>query len=177
MGRFPWSQGHSKQGSDKFHATAHEWFSKESAEPSRQALQELMRDRPAFETRPTNSSTHTRTRSRSNTYNSTFSTYARSSSQTSNEMSSRPSSRQSITDGGMPSHERHETTAKNLLAKGSRMLKRQGSKLNLLPSQIGEANQGWSKDAVYDSGLRRNPTLTSRGTQVAQLLDCSRPAC
>ena len=142
MGRFPWSQGHSKQGSDKLHAITHEWFSKDNAEPSRQALNDLIKEHSSFESVATDGSPKYKGRSRTNTINSTFSYYARSTSDGSNEVTSRPSSRQSFVDSGLTFSDRQEGTAKTLISKGSRMLKRQGSKLNLLSPQLEDASGG-----------------------------------
>jgi hypothetical protein len=167
MGRFPWSQGHSKQGGDKAHTVAHEWFSKEHAEPSRQALTDLMKEYSSFESGNSDISPQARTRSRTNTVTSSFSVYARSMSDASNDVASRPSSQQSFVDNGMPLPERHESTARTLLARGTRILKRQGSKLNLLPSQIEEKSSELPGARVGEpspaKGLQRQPTLSSRG--------------
>ncbi len=162
MGRFPWSQGHSKQGGDKLFNVAHDWFSKEQAEPSRQALNDLMKDTSNSD----DVSPKARGRSRTNTVTSSFSVNARSMSDDSNDLTSRPSSQQSFVDGGMPLPERHESTAKALLARGTRILKRQGSKLNLHPSQIEDRSSDPIETRVGEhspgSGLQRQPTLISR---------------
>ena len=166
MGRFPWSQGHSKQGGDKAHTVAHEWFPKEHVEPSRQALTDLMKEYSSFESGNSDISPQARTRSRTNTVTSSFSVYARSMSDASNDVASRPSSQQSFVDNGMPLPERHESTAKSLLAKGTRILKRQGSKLNLLPSQMDDRSNDLMEAGVGElspgKGLQRQPTLISR---------------
>jgi hypothetical protein len=65
----------------------------------------------------------------------------------------------------MPFTER-ESTAKALLARGTRILKRQGSKLNLLPSQVDDRFNDFAGSRVGEAGamsnLQRQPTLTSR---------------
>ncbi|EXJ72073.1 uncharacterized protein A1O5_04576 [Cladophialophora psammophila CBS 110553] len=81
-------------------------------------------------------------------------------------MASRPSSRQSFVDGGLPLPERQESAAKTLLTKGTRMLKRQGSKLNLLPSQLEDRSNVLPEARVGEmapvKSLQRQPTLISR---------------
>lgn len=169
MGRFAWSQGHSKHAADKSHTFAHEWFSKDHAEPSRQALTDLIKEHPSFETSSGTASPKAQTRSRTNTVTSSFSAYARSVSDASNDMTSRPVSQQSFqVDAGMPMavQERHESTAKSLLAKGTRILKRQGSKLNLLSSQMEDRTHELPEARVGEFSspklLQRIPTLNSK---------------
>jgi hypothetical protein len=166
MGRFPWSQALSKQSGDKAHTFTHEWFSKEHGEPPRQAPTDLMKEHSSFEPGGSDIFPKPRTRSRTDTVASSFSISARSLSDASNDLASRPSSRQSFADGGMPLQERHENTAKALLAKGTRILKRQGSKLNLLPSQLEDRSndplEGKAGELSPGRGLQRQPTLSSR---------------
>jgi hypothetical protein len=167
MGRFLWNQGHPKHSESKARGVAHEWFSKEQAEPSREALNNLMKEQPSFESSNVDLSFEARTRSRTNTVTSSFSVSARSLSDASNDLASRPSSQQSFVDSGMPLPERHESTARNLLARGTRILKRQGSKLNLLPSQMEERSidlQG-ARGGELSPGksVQRQPTLSSKG--------------
>ena len=167
MGRFPWSYGHSKQGSDKLHTVTHEWFSKENAEPSREALADLMKDYSTLEPGQSDISPKARSRSRTNTMNSSFSVYDRSLSDDSMDLASRPPSQQSFVDTGMPLLDRHESTAKFLLAKGTRILKRQGSKLNLLPSHLEDRSTSSPEVRIGELspaqfGLQRQATLTSR---------------
>ncbi|KIX10448.1 uncharacterized protein Z518_01531 [Rhinocladiella mackenziei CBS 650.93] len=172
MGRFPWSQGHSKQASDKLHAVAHDWFSKDTAESSRQALTELVKEHNYLESGSGDVSPKDRGRSRTNTVGSSFSFYARSLSDTSNDLTSRPTSRQSFADAGLPPTERYDNTAKNLLAKGTRMLKRQGSKLNLLPSQIQDKDRSVdgsderAGEMTPIKGLQRQLTMSSKRTDL-----------
>ncbi|KIV85590.1 hypothetical protein PV11_01268 [Exophiala sideris] len=139
MGRFQWIQGHPKQGSDRLHAVAHDWFSKDGAEPSRQALVETMKDH-ASATNDMSPSRHGR--SRTNTTTSSVSSFTRSLSNGSNEVTSRPSSGQSSADINSPLPDRHEGHAKSLISRGTRILKRQGSKLSLMPSQMEEPSSG-----------------------------------
>jgi hypothetical protein len=166
MGRFLWNQGHSKQRSDKGHTIAHDWSSKDNAEPSGQALNDLTREYGSFESVGTDGSPKYKGRSRTNTVNSAFSYYARSTSEGSNDVNSRPSSRQSFVESGMPFQDRQESTAKTLLSKGSRMLKRQGSKLNLLSSQpedvAGEAFQFQASETSPPSRLQRQFTMRTK---------------
>ncbi|KIX98059.1 uncharacterized protein Z520_06138 [Fonsecaea multimorphosa CBS 102226] len=167
MGRFPWSQGSSKQSSDRLHVVAGDWFSKDNAEPSSQALSELIKEYSSVESGNLDISPKARVRSRTNTIASSFSANTRSLSDASNEMASRPSSRQSFVDGGLPLPERQESAAKTLLNKGTRMLKRQGSKLNLLPSQIEDRSsvvlaEARAVEIAPVKGLQRQPTLISR---------------
>lgn len=137
MGRFQWIQGHPKQGSDRLHAVAHDWFSKDGAEPSRQALVETMKDHASG---TSDMSRHRR--SQTNTTTSSVSSFTRSFSNGSNEVTSRPSSGHSSADINLPLLERHEGHAKSLISRGTRILKRQGSKLSLMPSQIEESSSG-----------------------------------
>ncbi|OQU99695.1 hypothetical protein CLAIMM_05292 [Cladophialophora immunda] len=143
-----------------------DWFSKDNAEPSGQALNDLIKEYSTAESGNPEISPQARVRSRTNTVTSSFSAYTRSLSDASNEMASRPSSRQSFVDGGMPLTERQESAAKTLLNKGTRMLKRQGSKLNLLPSQIEERSSSLPEARAAEmapmKGLQRQPTLISR---------------
>jgi len=166
MGRFPWPQGHSKQGSDKLHAVAHDWFSKDNAEPSRQALTELLREQSSFESSTSDGSPKHRGRARANTAASSFSFYARSLSDASNDLASRPPSQQSFVDTGLPMTERQEHTAKSLLSKGTRMLKRKGSKFNLLPSQLEDRSvdrvEGKIAEVSPVKGLQRQLTISSK---------------
>ncbi|KIW71171.1 hypothetical protein PV04_03366 [Phialophora macrospora] len=168
MGRFPWSQAYSKQSSDKAHPVSHEWFSKEHGEPVRQPPTDLVKECSSFEPGSSDTFPKPRTRSRTDTVASSFSIYARSLSDASNDLTSRPSSRQSFADGGMPLQERNESTAKALLAKGTRILKRQGSKLNLLPSQLEDRSNDLPGVKAGEPspvrGLQRQPTLSSRRT-------------
>ncbi|KAI1627041.1 hypothetical protein EDD37DRAFT_245917 [Exophiala viscosa] len=139
MGRFQWIQGHPKQGSDRLHAVAHDWFSKDNAEPSRQALVETMKEH-ASGTGDMSPSRHGR--SRTNTTTSSVSSFTRSLSNGSNDVTSRPSSGQSSADINLRLPERHEGHAKSLISRGTRILKRQGSKLSLMPSQMEEPSSG-----------------------------------
>ena len=173
MGRFPWRQGQSKQSGDKGHPAAHDWFSKEHTEPSRQALTDLMKEHSEIESSNSGISPKAQTRSRTDTVTSSFSGYARSMSDNSNDLASRPPSQQSFVDGGMPSPERHESTARTLLARGTRILKRQGSKLNLLPSQIDDKSSDLAGlkfgELSPTKSLQRQPTLSSRGLHILHL--------
>ncbi|KAJ9612285.1 hypothetical protein H2200_003882 [Cladophialophora chaetospira] len=167
MGRFPWSQGHSKHGGDKLYSVAQEWFSKEQADPSRQSVNDLMTDSSMSESIKSDLSPKVGGRSRTDTVTSSFSSYAHSMSDTSNDLASRPPSQQSFTNDGMPLSERHESTAKSLLAKGTRLLKRQGSKLNLLSLQQTEDRPNHPVEAGAGElspgkGLQRQATLISR---------------
>jgi hypothetical protein len=126
MGRFTWTQGHQKQPSDKIHALP-EWFSKSAGEPSRQALSELIKERS-----PPSS---TFTRSRTNTVSSKISREAQSSTdQSSFDANTRPPSRSSIMEEPQISPQRQERMSKHFLSKGSRMMRRQTSRLNMLTS-------------------------------------------
>ncbi|KIW75785.1 hypothetical protein Z517_10528 [Fonsecaea pedrosoi CBS 271.37] len=166
MGRFPWSQGHSKQSSDKLHVATSDWASVDNNESSGHALTELIKEYSSAESGNPDLSPKPRVRSRTNTITSSFSAYTRSMSDSSNEIASRPSSRQSHIDGGLPLMERQESTAKSLLNKGTRMLKRQGSKLNLLPSQMEDRSSTIPEERAAEmapiKGIQRQPTLISR---------------
>ncbi|KAK5065075.1 hypothetical protein LTR84_000910 [Exophiala bonariae] len=165
MGRFPWSHGHSKQSSDKLHNITQEWFSKDGSEPSRQALNELMKDPSSFESSTSDGSPKYRGRSRTNTVTSSFSLYARSLSDASNELPSRPSSQQSFADVVLPLADRQEITTKSLLSRGTRMLKRQGSKLSLLPSPSQDSFSGSdtrSQELPSTFRLQRQSTINSK---------------
>ena len=54
--------------------------------------------------------------------------------------------REGITPLASP-FERPESVARNILSRGSRILKRQGSKFNLSPSFSSDAEEGWSRPA------------------------------
>ena len=168
MGRFPWSQGHSKHGGDgRAQTIAHDWFSKDRTEPPRQALTDLMRDQSSFESSGGDVSPQERTRSRTDTVTSSVSVYTRSLSDGSNDLTSRPSSEQSFVDTGMPLPLRHESTARTLLARGTRILKRQGSKLTLLPLQIDDKSSplpvSQPGEVSPGNGLLQQPTSSPKG--------------
>lgn len=127
MGRFAWTQGHSKQPSDKSSAVP-DWFSKTSGEPSRQALSELMKE---HSNSPPGS---TRTRSRTNTVSSVPSREANSADQSSTGPTTRPASQQSIMEETQVSPPRHDRLSKAFLSKSTKMMRRQTSKLNMLGS-------------------------------------------
>lgn len=164
MARFPWGQGHSKQSSDNPQVVAWDRYSKDAVEPSRQAVTETMKESSSFESGVNEESPKYQGRSRTNTVASSFSFYARSVSDGSNDHSSRPSSRQSYRDSALASTERLESTAKSLLSKGARALKRQGSKLNLLPSPVEERSSGAVERAEESpvKGLQRQPAVTPK---------------
>lgn len=165
MGRFPWNHGHSKHSSDKLHNITQEWFSKDGSEPSRQALTDLIKDPSSFESSTSDGSPKYRGRSRTNTVTSSFSLYARSLSDASNELPSRPSSQQSFADVVLPLADRQENTTKSLLSRGTRMLKRQGSKLSLLPSPSQDSFTGSdtrSQELPPTFRLQRQSTINSK---------------
>jgi len=168
MGRFQWIQGHPKQGSDRLHAVAHDWFSKDGAEPSRQALVETMKEH-ASGTGDMSSGRHAR--SRTNTTTSTVSSFTRSLSNGSNEVTSRPSSGHGSTDINLPPPERHEGHAKGLISRGTRILKRQGSKLSLMPSQLEEPSSG----RVVENSSGGSPIRAIRSpVNMSSKRECSR---
>ncbi|EXJ86543.1 hypothetical protein A1O3_03496 [Capronia epimyces CBS 606.96] len=165
MGRFPWGQGQPKHSSDKLHAITHDWFSKDNAEPSRQALNDMKREQ-SFGSGTSDGSPRYQGRSRANTTSSSISFYARSGSDASNDLTSRPSSRQSFVDSSQPFGERHDNSAKSLLSRGSRILKRQTSKLSLLPSSTEEKTivrvEGKVGQGSPVKGLQRQLTFSSQ---------------
>lgn len=162
MGKFSWTQGHSRQSSEsKSSSVASEWFAKSTGEPSRRALNDLVKENLAAEFG--SDPVHTRTRSRSGTVSSVRSHYAKSSSDRSAEVKSRPQSRQSIMDDTPPSPTRHEPVSRSLFSKGSRLMRRKTSKLTLLPSQMEESTAESS---------RQDPDM-SRLDLAAQLLNLS----
>ena len=143
MGRFTWKASHSKQDSDKTLYMPNEWFNKASADPSRQALDQLKKD---FEESGQISANHSpKTRSRSNTISSALSYYAKSHS---SDGQTRPSSRQSIVQDPIVDGTRPENAARTFLNKGSRILRRQGSKLTFGPSSTDNGLDG--NDAMYN---------------------------
>jgi len=165
MGRFPWSHGHSKQSSEKLHAVAQDIFSKDTAEPSRQALNELIKDPSSLESPASDGSPKYRGRTRTNTVTSAFSLYARSASDASNEVLSRPASQQSFADVVFPLADKQDHATKNLLTRGTRMLKRQGSKLSLLPSPSQESFTRFdarSQELSPTFRLHRQSTINSK---------------
>ncbi|KAK6366589.1 hypothetical protein LTS17_010675 [Exophiala oligosperma] len=169
MGRFQWIQGHTKHGGDKLHAVAHDLFSKDNVEPSRQALTDMMKEHSGVETGPSDGFPRHHGRSRTNTVTSAGSQYTRSISDGSNhEYTSRPSSRQSYAEGNLPLSDRYENNAKGLLSRGTRILKRQGSKLNLLSSPVEEKSPerggGRMGDGSPVKSLQRQLTNGSKRT-------------
>lgn len=155
MGRFGWTAGHSKQGSDKSQYLPHEWFNKSTAEPSRQALGQLRRDLEDGGQVP--STTSPRSRSRSGTVSSTFSFYAKSISDKSNDVQTRPPSRQSVVQDTPQDSTRADNVARSFFSKGSRMIRRQGSKLTMGPSQV---ENGLIESGILDAG---EPSVPKRG--------------
>ncbi|KAK5202938.1 hypothetical protein LTR41_011328 [Exophiala xenobiotica] len=168
MGRFQWIHGHRKQGGDKLDAVSHDWFSKDTTEPPRQALTEMMKGYTSFDSGDSGEASKSQGRSRTNTATSSVSQYTRSLSDGSNEYPSRLSSRQSCVEGGLPLTDRYESNAKILLTRGTRALKRQGSKLNLLPLQQEQNSPGRSAVRVGESSpakaLQRQLTNSSKRT-------------
>lgn len=153
MGKFPWTQGHHRQGSDNKHVISTDWFSKSSAEPSRQALNELVKERLSAEFDRDPARTSSRARSRSGTTSSFRSHYAKSSTDRSAEIKSRPQSRQSIIEVPPPSPPRPEPVSRSLFSKGSRIMRRKTSKLTLLPSQLEESPADKANDDFDPSTL------------------------
>jgi hypothetical protein len=145
MGRFPWTQGHHKQPSDKF-IPSPDWFMKSNGEPSRQTLNESVKEHTTAEFDSTALPTSSQARSRSATVSSFRSHYTKSSLDRSAEVKSRPQSRQSIfEDGPLPTTQ--EPMARSLFSKGSRIIRRKTSRMTLLPSRIEEAPpQGRQRD-------------------------------
>ena len=137
MGRFPWTPGHHKQPSDKY-VPSPDWFTKSTAEPSRQALNDLVKEHLSDEFDSTIVRSKSQTRSRSGTLSSVRSHRTKNSSDRSVELRSRPQSRQSIIEEGPPSPTHHDAGSRNIFSKGSRLMRRKTSKLTLLPSQIEE---------------------------------------
>jgi hypothetical protein len=125
MGRFAWTQGHTKQPSDRQHGLP-EWFSKASGEPSRQALTEIIKEQG-----PNSPPRNVSTRSRTNTLSSVPSR-ATGASDSSQDTSSRPSSRQSMMQDAQTSPNRPDRSSKHILSKGSRIMRRQTSRFNML---------------------------------------------
>lgn len=125
MGRFNWNPGHQKQPSEGKHMLP-EWFSKTSGEPSRQALSAMMKEH-SVHSPP--SSTHKR--SRTNTLSSVPSREAKSRSSRSGEHSSRPHSGQSVVAESPVSPQQQDKSPQTFIGKGSRIIRRQTSKLNI----------------------------------------------
>ena len=156
MGKFPWTQGHHKQGSDKQHFLPTDWFNKSTTEPSRHALNELVKEHVATDPDGTTSF-------RSGTATSGRSHHVKSPSDRSAEIKSRPQSRQSILEDAPSSPTRQEPVSRSLFSKGSRIIRRKTSRLTLLPSQIEE---------VHSVGHRRDLDA-SKLELAAQLLSLS----
>lgn len=138
MGRFPWSQGHSRQGSDRSIGRPQDWFSKNTNEPSRQALNDMMKEHNHNGAEGSQSS---KTRSRANTVSSKMSKESKSpTSDRAEQVLPRPDSRQStfldhLSFGtGAP-----DKQSRGLFSKGSRMIRRKTSKLSLQPSAFDDA--------------------------------------
>ena len=139
MGKFSWTSGHQKQPSDKF-VPFPEWFGRASTEPSRQALNHLVKERLSIDFESPAAQTESQSRSRSGTLLSTRSHRARSSSDRSPESLSRPQSRQSVAEDGPSSPTPHEPMSRSLFGKGSRIMRRKTSRLTLLSSQVEEGS-------------------------------------
>jgi hypothetical protein len=147
MGRFAWTQNHHKQPSDGKHVLP-DWFSKSSGEPSRQALAELVKEHNS----PPGT---TYTRSRTNTLISTLSQgHKSSSSHSSSSQRSRPSSRHDSFDGPDVHPGPPEKAGKTLLSKGSKIMRRQTSKFNVLASHASEDPSN-NDSSPRSTGLQR----------------------
>lgn len=160
MGRFPWTQGHHKQPSDKFMPSP-DWFTKSNGEPSRQTPNESVREHTTVDFDSTAFPTSSQTRSRSATVSSFRSHYTKSSSDRSAEVKSRPQSRQSVIEDGLPLPATQEPMARSLFSKGSRIIRRKTSRMTLLPSRIEEAPpQGRQRDQE-PSKIGSTPQISS----------------
>lgn len=162
MGKLSRTHGHRKQPSDKF-VPFPDWFSKSSAEPSRQALNHLVKERLSAEFDNPAAQTESQSRSRSGTLLSTRSHRAKFSTDRSPESLSRPQSRQSVAEDVPSPPTRPEPMSRSLFSKGSRIMRRKTSRLTLLPSQVEEG---------YVESHRRDPD-PYRLDFAAQLLNLS----
>ena len=140
MGRFPWSHTHARQTSDKSDKSVgspQDWFSPFTNEPSRQALNTLMKEHNHGDAEITQGP---KLRSRSNTISSRMSTHSRSfSSEPSDDPFQRPESRQSTFFEGLSFGSNGQESSRNFFSKGSRMIKRKTSKLALQPAAFDDA--------------------------------------
>lgn len=146
MGKFSWTHGHQKQPSEKV-VPFPDWFSNSSAEPSRQGLNELVKEHLSAEFEGPAAQTESQSRSRSGTLLSTRSHCVKSSTDRSPGSLSRPQSRQSVAEDVPPSPTRQEPMSRGLFSKGSRIMRRKTSRLTLLPSQVEERSvEGHRRD-------------------------------
>jgi hypothetical protein len=137
MGKFQWMQGHHKQLSDKY-VPSPEWFSKNTGEPSRQALNDLAREQSDQSDVPSSTNSSSRTRSRAGTMSSILSYHAKSPSERSVDIKSRPESSENVVDDAVNVPANQDAVSRNLFSKGSRIMRRKTSRLTLLPSQLEE---------------------------------------
>ena len=140
MGRFPWPHSHARQTSDKSDKSVgspQDWFSPSANEPSRQALNTLIKEHNHGDAEVTQGP---KLRSRSNTISSRMSTHSRSfSSDPSDETFNRPESRQSTFFEGLSFGSHAQESSRNFFSKGSRMIRRKTSKLALQPAAFDDA--------------------------------------
>ena len=145
MGRFAWTQSHHKQPSDGKHVLP-DWFSKTAGEPSRQALESLVKEHKTSSPPGT-----IRTRSRATTLvSNTSHGHNSSSSRSSSIRLSRPTSQHSSVEGTHASPGKTSNPTKALLSKGSRIMRRQTSKFNAMASH--SSDQG----SIHESNARPN---------------------
>lgn len=131
MTRLPWqhSRSRTKSGSEKTSLTKpQDWFSKTNAEPSRQALSDLVK----AHNRVRSDESHTaKSRTRNNTISSVLSQRGHSRAESEDDAWSRPSSRGTHEESIHSAGDRSEGSAKALVAKGNQLLKRTSSRMSL----------------------------------------------
>lgn len=162
MTRLPWhGRSRTKSSGEKSHLSGpQDWFTRNTSEPSRQALSELVK---AHRREKSEESNTMRSRSRGTTITSVD--WPKDGSQTgsmSEDVWSTPSSPQRGREGSVCSTaDRAEGTTRNLLSKGSMMLRRTGSKMSL-------SSTGSSSNLVFMSPPRGQSSTTSSGNPASR---------
>lgn len=162
MTRLPWhGRSRTKSGGDKSHlSNPQDWFSRNTSEPSRQALSELVK---AHKREKSDDSNGKGSRSRGNTIASLD--WQKDESRTgsiSDEACTSPTSPQRGREGSVYSTmDRSEGTTKALLAKGSLILRRTGSKMSL-SSAASSSNLGFTSPPRGHSSTASSGNTSSR---------------
>lgn len=133
MTKLPWQHNRSRTrsgGNKTENTSSQEWFSRTGGEPSRQALTDLLKE---HKREKSSGSSGSRTHSRTNTISSLEWNGNQIKSDAGSELqSSRSISPVETREGSLSSTmDRHDSSTKTLLAKGSQLLRRKGSKMSL----------------------------------------------
>jgi len=136
-------------------------LSRPIVEPSRHALADMKKEYTGSLSGESDGSSSIGVRSRSNTVASAASQYPGSFSETSNP-GSRPSSQQCSPERRILSPERPDIAARAFFTRGARVLKKHGSKINLLNLQSSEAGEDVFNDQSPTKASARSKSTGQR---------------